>query len=305
MYPEVEIVTDYKQLLNDPEIELVVISLPNTLHFPVAKACLEAGKHIIIEKPLVPTSAEADELISLSEATGKKIFVFQNRRWDGDFKTVKKVVSEGMLGKLLEYEAHFDRYTPVRKRAAWRDDPLPASGLLYDLGPHLIDQALVLFGKPESVYADIRSQRENSRVDDYFQLELHYQSMKAILKAGFFVREPGARYTLHGTLGSFVKYGIDPQESLLKQGFMPTGENWGKEESSFWGLLNTEREGTHFRGQIETETGNYHGFYQDVYHVLTTGGTPEVKPEEARTVIRVIELAFQSSQVKSIIPFSE
>ncbi len=305
LYPEIEILRNYEGLLADPEIELVVISVPNILHYSMASECLSAGKHVIIEKPFTPTSKEADLLIDLSAKTGKQIFVFQNRRWDGDFITVRKLLEQGLLGRLLEYEAHFDRFTPLRKRAAWRDEPLPASGLLYDLGSHLIDQALVLFGKPQSLFADIRTQRENGKVDDYFQLELYYPGMKAILKAGVFVRQAGPRYTLHGTMGSFVKYGIDPQEAALRTGSMPTMEDWIKEDQKFRGLLNTEMNGLHFQGTVETEPGNYMGFYQNVYEVLTSRAEAAVEPAEARNVIRIIELAFRSKLEKSVVPFTE
>jgi scyllo-inositol 2-dehydrogenase (NADP+) len=305
LYPGATIVKDYHQLLTDPEIELIVIGTPNTLHFTMAKECIEAGKHIVIEKPFTPTSKEADKLINLSKKSGKKIFVFQNRRWDGDFKTIQKVISDGMLGDLLEYEAHFDRFAPVRKRAAWRDDPLPGSGVLYDLGSHLIDQALVLFGKPLSIFADVRAQRETKTVDDSFEVILFYDRIKVTLKAGVFVREAGPRYIIHGRKGSFTKYGIDPQEELLKQGFMPTDPNWGKEEPDNWGILNTDINGQHYLGNLETEPGNYHGFYDNVYDVIIKEAEQAVKPEEARMVIRIIELAFESNKKKAVVYYED
>jgi predicted dehydrogenase len=305
LFPEAEIVDDYLKIVNDPNIELVVITAPNIFHFSMAKDCLLAGKHVVIEKPFVPTSKEADELIALSKKVNRKIFVYQNRRWDGDFKTVQDILSQGFLGNLLEYEAHFDRFSPERKRAAWRDDPIPASGVLYDLGSHLIDQALELFGKPEAVFADIRAQRPGSKVDDYFHLHLYYPHHKAMLRAGVFVKEPGPRYILHGDKGSFVKKGIDPQEELLRKGVMPVGEHWGKEYPENHGILNIISNDKELRETVETEAGNYAGFYQNVFDVLTGGAVQAVKPEEARMVIRVIELAFESKKTKSIIPFTE
>ena len=305
LFPAAEIVDDYQKITDDPTIELAVITAPNIFHFAMAKDCLLAGKHIVIEKPFVPTTDQADELIALSQQVNRKIFVYQNRRWDGDFMTIRDILSQGLLGNLLEYEAHFDRFTPERKRAAWRDEPIPASGVLYDLGSHLIDQALALFGKPEAVFADIRAQRPGSKVDDYFHLHLCYPNHKAILKAGVFVKEPGPRYILHGDKGSFVKKGIDPQEELLRKGHLPVGEHWGKEYPENHGILNIISEEKESRETVETEAGNYAGFYKNVADVLAGNAEQAVKPEEARTVIRVIELAFESEKTKSIIPFTE
>jgi len=283
---------------------LVVIASPNIFHFDQAKDLLQAGKHVVIEKPMTPTSAEAGELINIAGKAGKKIFVYQNRRWDGDFKTVQQVVYNGYLGEILEYEAHFDRFAPGARRSAWRDEPLPAGGVLYDLGAHLVDQALVLFGLPQTVFADIRSQRAESKVDDYFEVNLYYNRLKVKLKASVFVKEPGPRYILHGTKGSFIKYGIDPQEELLKEGLMPGPADWGKEDSDYYGILNAEMHGQQFYGNIETEPGNYMGFYDNVYDVLIRGSAQAVRPEEARNVIRIIELAFESNNKGTIIKLS-
>jgi scyllo-inositol 2-dehydrogenase (NADP+) len=301
LYPDVEIVRNYKDLLNDDILELVVIATPNIFHFDQACEFLMAGKHIVVEKPFSPSSAEADKLIKISEETGKKIFVYQNRRWDGDFKTLQQVVYQGYLGEILEYEAHFDRFAPGPRRSAWRDEPLPGGGVLYDLGSHLIDQALVLFGMPHSVFADIRKQRAESKVDDYFEVSLFYSRLKVVLKASVFVKEPGPRYIIHGTKGSFVKYGIDPQEEMLKQNLLPDTEDWGKEDPDCWGILNAELNGQQFYGTIETEPGNYMGFYDNVHDVITKGAEQAVRPEEARNVIRIIELAFESHGSKSMV----
>jgi scyllo-inositol 2-dehydrogenase (NADP+) len=304
IYPGIAIVKDYKELVKDNSLDLVVIATPNIHHFEQAKSLLEAGKHIVIEKPFTPTSAEADELISIADKSGKKIFVFQNRRWDGDFKTIQKVVYQGYLGEVLEYEAHFDRFAPGARRSAWRDEPLPAGGVLYDLGSHLIDQALVLFGLPQSVFADIRWQREGSLVDDYFEINLNYKRLKVTVKASVFVKEPGPRYILHGTKGSFIKYGIDPQEELLKEGQMPDSPGWGIDDPDYYGILNAEMHGQNFYGTIETEPGNYMGFYDNVHDVIMKGSEQAVPPEDARNVIRIIELAFESQRKGMIVNLS-
>jgi scyllo-inositol 2-dehydrogenase (NADP+) len=304
IYPYIHIARDYRELLNDTDLELVVIATPNILHFDLAKAFLEAGKHVVVEKPFTPSSSEADELIRIAGTAGRKIFVYQNRRWDGDFKTIGKVIYHGYLGEILDYEAYFDRFAPGARRSAWRDEPLPAGGVLYDLGAHLIDQALVLFGMPRSVYADIRKLRAESRVDDCFEVRLMYDRLRVTLKASVFVKEQGPRYILHGSKGSFIKYGIDPQEACLKQGMMPDAEEWGEDDPEFYGLLNTEMNGQQFYGNIKTEPGNYMGFYDNVHEVLRNGTAQAVLPEEARNVIRIIELAFESAGKGVIVPLS-
>lgn len=301
IYPYVEIVMDLNDIIKDENIDLVVLATPNIFHFQQAKQCLEAGKHVVIEKPFMPTSAECDEIIGLAESKNLNIFIYHNRRWDGDFLTIKKILKTGILAEIQYYEAHFDRYSPERKRAAWRDEQLPGSGILFDLGPHLIDQALCLFGSPQSIKATIKSQRENSLVDDYFKISFFYPTKEVVLTAGMLVEEPDLRYIIHGANGSFIKYGIDPQESLLRKGEMPDGEHWGKEDPTRYGLITLDGESEDFDGIVETEAGNYMGFYDNVYHVLNGDEEHEVKPVEARNVIRLIELAFESAKQQKVI----
>ena len=305
IYPEIGIVRDYKELLTDEEVDLIVIGTPNTTHFEMVTESLKAGKHVVVEKPFTTTSEEADTLIGLSENLDKKIFVYHNRRWDGDFLTIKGIIDREDLGKIVEFEAHFDRFTPISDCGSWRDQPRAGSGILFDLGSHLIDQAVQLFGYPNYIFADVKNLRKIGLVDDYFDLHLFYDKMKVILKAGMFVKELGPRYIIHGTKGSFVKYGIDPQEAALKTGLMPVGENWGKEDPEFFGLLNTEINDMPFFGKIETEVGNYHGFYDNVYDVIMNNASQEVKPQEAKNVIRIIELAFESADKGEIVNFKE
>jgi len=303
IYPEIEVVKNYSELLQNPYLDMIVVGTPNTSHFEMTKDCLEAGKHVVVEKPFTALSVEGEKLIEISEKTGKKIFVFHNRRWDGDFLTIQKIVEENLLGDIVEYEAHFDRYAPIVDRFGWRDEPAPGSGILYDLGPHLIDQAIQLFGCPRSLFANIQKQRNSSLVDDYFELTLYYDHLKAILKAGMIVKDPGPRYIIHGINGSFIKYGIDPQEEMLQQGFLPAGDDWGAEEPEYWGLINMDLNGLQIQGTIETECGNYHGFYDNVYDVLINNAEMAVKPQEASDVIRIIELAFESADKGKIINF--
>jgi predicted dehydrogenase len=299
LFPKIEVVRDLEPILNDAKIELAVIATPNDLHYPMAKSCLQKGKHVIVEKPFTLTTKEADELISLAEKRKLKVFVYQNRRWDGDFLTIKKLLKSGALGEVNEFEAHFDRYRPKLTTRLWREEEKKGGGVLFDLGPHLIDQALQLFGIPDKIFAKIEKQRKTSKVDDYFRLLLSFGKMKAILTAGMMVKDQGPRYIIHGTIGSFVKYGIDPQEEALRKGELPSSETWGIEDPDKWGLVTIDYADMNVHGSVETEYGNYMEFYNNVYDVLTKRAVMAVKPAEARNVIRTIELARESSTKKS------
>lgn len=303
IYPDVHIVKDYRDLLNDSSIDLIIICTPNICHFEMAMNCLLAGKHIVIEKPFMPTSEEADKIIDLANSKDLKVFVYQNRRWDGDFITIKKLMKTKLLGEVNYFEAHFDRYSPERKQAAWRDEVLPGSGILYDLGSHLIDQVLVLFGKPGSISAIIEKQRPGSKVDDFFEVTLNYPKTTAVATAGMLVKKPELRYHIKGANGTFEKKGIDPQEARLKEGGIPNSKDWGLETDKNWGKVFYNNEGLIFDGTLKTEAGNYMSFYNNVYDVLTNGSEMAVQPTQARDTIRVIELAFESSNKKKEIKF--
>lgn len=298
-YPDVVVVRNYTDLLNDPEIDLIVICTPNHLHYRMAKDCLKAGKHVVVEKPFTLNTIEADDLIRISEEADLRIFVYHNRRWDGDFLTIRKLLKSGALGDLNEYEAHFDRYRPEIPNHSWREEKNNGGGVLFDLGSHLIDQALVLFGLPGELEAEIEMQRNGSKVDDYFRIVLFYENFRVILTSGMLVSEPGPRYILHGVLGSFIKYGIDPQENDLRQGLAPESENWGTESPDKWGLITIDYLDLNVHGSIESEAGCYQEFYKNVHDVLTGNAEMVIKSSEARNVIRIIEFAQESSRVHS------
>lgn len=302
--PPVEVVRDADALLQDEEIELVVITTPNSSHFELARRSLLARKHVVVEKPFTATSAQAQELIELARRQERIISVNQNRRWDGDFQTVKKILDSRLLGRLVEFESHYDRFRNSPRPGAWREQEVEGSGILYDLGSHLIDQAQILFGLPEMITADLRIQRDFAKTTDNFELILHYDGLKVALRAGMLVRCPSPRFILHGSLGSFLKYGIDPQEEALKQGRLPSEPDWGREPKELWGRLITEAGGLNLDGQVETLAGCYQAFYRNIADAI--GGRAElaVKPEEARNTIRIIELAIESSAQKRSVPFS-
>jgi predicted dehydrogenase len=303
-HPMVEVVNDATALLQDEEIALVVIATPNVSHFDLARQSLLANKHVVVEKPFTTTSDQAQQLIALAHKQNRLISVNQNRRWDGDFQTVKRLLDSKLLGRLVEYESHYDRFRNYRRQGAWREEDREGSGILFDLGSHLIDQAQVLFGLPQMITADIRVQRDYGKADDNFELILHYDNLKVTLKAGMLVREPSPRFILHGTEGSFVKYGLDPQEEALKRGLTPLEPNWGEEPRGFWGKLNTQSGGLHLEGQVETVAGCYQAFYQNIVDVIAGRAELAVKPEEARNTIRIIELALKSNEQKCTAPFS-
>ena len=299
-YPQAKLVRSVDALLADDSVQLVVVATPNTSHFDITRRALEAGKHVVVDKPFTITSTDADELIKLSRARNRVLSVFHNRRWDGDFLTVTQILSQKLLGRVVEYESRFDRFRSTPKPGAWRDQALPGSGVLFDLGPHLIDQAVVLFGRPAGIYAEVRRQRDGVVSDDNFELHLEYPQLSVRLKAGMLVCEPSPRFVLYGTEGSFVKYGLDPQEDALKQGCSPAQPNWGAEHESAWGT-HTSCDGAVSRRKYPTVPGCYSEYYQNIYRAITGQEELAVRPEQARDVIRLIELAQQSNAERRMI----
>lgn len=295
-YPSITTARTLDEILEDKSIELVVVNTPHETHFKLASRVLQAGKHAIVEKPFVVSVHEGEELIRIARERGVMLSVFQNRRWDGDFMTVRKVLQSGLLGRLAEFEAHYDRYRPEVDRTTWKEGPHPGSGILYNLGTHMIDQALTLFGRPESLSADVSIQREGGMSPDYYDIRMYYKGFTVILKSSYLVREPGPRYLAHGVHGTFTKYGIDPQEQALKEGGIPGTPGWGTEGKDWWGRINTQFGDLHIDGTIETLPGNYLGFYDSIYAALREGKEPAVTAEQALDVIRIVELAIESSK---------
>lgn len=297
-YPSVQIVRSLNEMISDESLELIVITTPNDSHFDYAFRSLEAGKHVLLEKPFTITSEDAKKLIAQATKKNRILSVYQNRRYVSDFLTIRKLLKENLLGEVVEFEAHYDRYRAEQKPGAWREENEPGSGILYDLGAHLIDQVFCLFGMPKFVTADIRIQRPHARTTDYFELWLDYGFTKIILKSGMLVREQGPRYSIHGRLGSFLKYGEDPQEALLRKNILPVAPDWGSEEKEFYGLLNTEINGKIIKEKIPSLPGNYGSLYLDLYNTIRKGEPLRVKPEHGYNTIRLIELATESSEKK-------
>ena len=300
-YPTVKTFRTLDEILSDELVELVIVNTPNYTHYEYARKSLEAGKHVIVEKPFTINVTEAKELIALAKKQNKVLSVYQNRRYDSDYKTIKRVIDDNSLGELVEVEMHFDRYREELSPKEHKETPGPGTGVLYDLGAHLIDQALQLFGKPLKVFADIRIIRPESLVDDYFELLLYYKKLRVRLKASYVVREALPGYILHGLKGSFIKAKTDVQETMLQQGLIPGGKDWGIEPETEKGLLHTEINGKVSREYIPSFKGNYDDYYNGIYEAIRNNQPVPVTAEEGMEVVQIIETAFESSKLQCVI----
>jgi scyllo-inositol 2-dehydrogenase (NADP+) len=299
-YPEVQIFRSLEELLDGDHVDLVVITTPNTFHFSMAKQCLQAGKHVVVDKPVTIFSYEAEELEKLAKETGKICSVFQNRRYDGDIMTVQKLISENILGDLVYLESHFDRFRP-NLSGNWREEEGPGNGITYDLGSHLIDQVFMTFGAPESIQADIRNQRSGAMVDDHFDIVLDYGRFKARVTAGTLVNAPTPKYLLLGENGSYLKFGMDVQEQAFKEGIAPEGDSWGVEPKENWGkiFLNEETKA------YPSVPGDYRIFYENIADAILKGSELKVTISQTISVLKMIEASFLSSKQKRTISMSE
>ncbi|WP_413999690.1 Gfo/Idh/MocA family oxidoreductase [Flavobacterium sp. W1B] len=299
-YPDTKSYSSLEALLED-DVDLVIVNTPVETHFEYAKKVLEAGKHAIVEKAFTTTVAEAKELAALAKVKGLKLAVFQNRRWDSDLKTVRKIILDGVLGEIVEAEFHFDRYSPNLSPKQHKETANSGAGILKDLGPHLIDQALYLFGFPQAVFADIRVTREHSLVDDCIDLLLYYPDFRVRLKAGFFVREPIPAYIIHGKKGSFLKPRGDVQEDDLKLGKKPNLDTWGKEATTKEGILHTEINNDILIEKTPTLQGNYYDFFEGVYQSISNDKPEPVTAQDGVKVMQIIEAAIESNKQQAVI----
>ena len=296
-YPDVEIVRSFEELLTD-DIDLVIISTPNDTHVPFAKQAMAAGKHVVVEKPVAATSTEAMELCAAAKKHGVVFTVYQNRRLDSDFLTVKQLMEDGALGEVLDYEAHYDRFERGVNPKPWKAAGGAGVGVLYDLGVHIIDQAYVLFGMPNEVYADFRQQRPESPGIDNFEVILYYDNVKAILSAGEVVARQGPHFMVSGRKGTFIKYGEDVQEAALIAGARPPAPDWDVEGPECWGTLYYDDGAQILEKKIPTVVSSYAGFYQNLYSAITGGAPLLVPPEQTADVLRIIEAAQMSNAKK-------
>jgi len=299
-YPDVKSYTTLDELLAD-DVELVVVNTPVDTHYEYAKKVLQAGKHALVEKAFTTNANEAEELAALAKEKGLKLTVYQNRRWDSDFKTVKKVLDDGLLGDIVEAEIRFDRFNPALSAKVWKESANAGAGILKDLGPHIIDQAINLFGYPKTLFADIRTLRQNSLVEDNIDILLFYADKRVRLHAGFFNREPIPSYILQGTKGSFLKIRGDVQEDVLKTGAKPNLTDWGLESLEKQGLLHTEIDGHLVRKHIPTLQGNYYDLFDDVYQSIVFNKKEPVSADDAVMVMKIIDAAIKSHKSGQVV----
>lgn len=283
-----------------PEIDLVVIATPNITHFDFASKALNAGKHVVVDKPFTNTVAEATELITLARNGRRLLSGFQSRRWDADFLTLREVLADGALGEVAHFESHYDRYRP-EPRQRWRELPGPGSGIWFDLGAHLVDQALQLFGRPDAIYADLEMQRPLGQAVDYFHVILRYGRRRVILHGASLVVAEIPRFVVHGALGSYTKFGMDPQEEAFKRGESPGGPGWGQDPQM--GTLITKNGDGFDKRQVPNLPGNYLSYYEGIRDAISLGALNPVTSEQALDVINVLETGVKSSAARAEIPF--
>ncbi|MCL3780542.1 oxidoreductase [Prolixibacteraceae bacterium JC049] len=294
LFPEAKICRTFEELIELEGIELIVVNTPDHLHYEMTLKALNAGKHVVVEKPFTRTEEEAVELIQLAKEKNLVLSVYQNRRYDGNYRTIKSILDQQLLGRMVECEIHYDRYRTFINEGSWKEEGDERVGVLFNLGSHLVDQVLQLFGKPKSITAKLAKIRDNSRVNDYMNLRLDYENMQLILKSSYLVRIPGPMYTMHGVKGSFIKYGIDPQEQQLIDGALPVGDNWGKEPEEYWGELVTEINGLDYHGKLETKSGDYTDYYRELALCLRGERENPVPAEQALETIKILNAAVES-----------
>jgi scyllo-inositol 2-dehydrogenase (NADP+) len=303
-YPDVRIVRSLEELLAIKEIRLVVIATPNDTHYPFARQCLAADRDVVVDKPFTTTLEEAISLVQFAKDKGRLLTVYQNRRYDSDFQAIRQLVEAGTLGRIVRFETSYDRYRPQLKPGAWRETQRPGSGILFDIAPHLLDHAMVLFGLPQAVTADVRIERENAAADDGFDIMLHYSNgLRAVLRSCILAAAPRPRFVLFGTRGSFVKQSFDPQEANLRRGFIPADTAWGAEPEENWGVLTVPSGDTFEQRRIPSASCDYRNYYANVRDALLGRATLAVTREWSINVMRLLELARESSQKRSTIPW--
>lgn len=300
-WPEMLVSGAPKELLARPDLDVVVIATPNDTHFDLARRALLAGKHVVVDKPFTVTLAEARELAALAGRAQRVLSVFHNRRWDADFLTVRRLIAAGALGEVVYFESHFDRYKPeVLPR--WREQAGAGGGLWYDLGPHLADQALQLFGLPRAVYADFALQRSGAQAVDYFHVLLRYERLRVILHGSALVAGGSPRFLVHGSAGSYIKHGLDTQEDALKRGQRPDGPDWGRDPRD-GALTRPAPEGMQTEA-VATVPGDYRVYYAGLRDAILAGAPNPVPAQEAIAVMALLELACDSAAAGRELPVS-
>lgn len=296
-FPDISVYDSVEACVADRSLDIIVVATPNTTHISFGRMALEEGKHVVIEKPFAPSVAEAQSLIDVAQRSNRLLSVFHNRRWDGDFLTVQRLLQTGMLGSVYSFESRFESYSALPLEHAWYEQETQAGGVLYNLGPHLIDQALLLFGTVESVYAEVETRRPAPTADDVTFVALAFHNgVRAKLYMNDVARISGPRFQVRGLLGAFEKYGLDPQEEKLKAGSRPSSSEWGCEASAAWGRMVTEVAGLKLHVTVETLPGCYQCYYEQLRMAILGNAPVPVDPVDAIAGLRIIEAAQQSAR---------
>ena len=301
IYPGVTSYASYEDILNDSTIDLVVVNSPNDTHYAYTKQALLAGKHVVVEKSFTVTVEEAEELSALALQQQKILTVYQNRRFDADFLTIQKLIAQNKIGHLLDVQISYERYRTTLSPKVHKEQPTPGAGVLLDLGPHLVDQAIQLSGMPTAVFADLRITRSVSVVDDYFTLLLYYPTHRILLTSGMVFMQQGPGYKIYGTKGCFIKNRSDVQEDLLLAGHKPGGENWGKEDPKNYGTLSIDTDGEITSSIIESERGDYGKYYEAVAAAILENKPVPVTPQEGINIMKVLVAAKKSHETKQVV----
>jgi scyllo-inositol 2-dehydrogenase (NADP+) len=310
-YPHVRIVRSLEELFSISDLRLIVIASPNETHYPFARQCLAAGRDVMVDKPFTTTYEEAVDLVRFAQERGRFLTVYQNRRYDGDFQAILELVCNGTLGCIVRFETNYDRFRPQLRPNAWREQPVPGAGILFDIGPHLIDHAMQLFGRPEAVTAEVRTEREGARADDAFDIVFHYPGslpgvagVRAVLSSSILAAAPRPRFVILGTQGAFLKQTFDPQENNLRRGHIPKDAPWGAEPEENWGVLTLAgADGVTTQRRIPSHTGDYRDLYINVRDVLLGKATPAVTSQQMLDVMRALDLARASSTKRCTVPW--
>jgi scyllo-inositol 2-dehydrogenase (NADP+) len=301
-YPQAKIVRSLDELLAIPDLQLIVIATPNETHASFARAALSSGRSVVVDKPFTTSYEEAADLVKFAEKSGKLLTVYQNRRYDGDFQAIRQLVAENALGRIVRFETNYDRFRPNFKPKAWREKNAPGAGILFDIGPHLIDHAMILFGKPEAITADVRIERLGGAADDAFDILFHYpNSMRAVLSSNILAAVSRDRFLLFGTKGAFVKHSFDPQENNLRFGKIPKEGPWGAEPEENWGVLTLSDGTTTTHRRIPSGTADYRDYYANIRDTVEGKAHPFVPLPYALDVMRALDLARESSTTRRTI----
>jgi len=301
IYPNTKSFESYEEILNDPSIHLVIVNSPNDTHYDYTKRALLAGKHVVTEKAFTVTLKEAEELDALAQKLNLKLAVYHNRRYDADFLTLQKLIAEDKIGAFLDIQISFERYRTSLSPKVHKETNTPGSGVLFDLGPHLVDQALVLSGMPKAVFADIRTTRKVGKIDDYFTLLLYYPTHRILLTSGMVFMQQLPAYKIYGTKGCYIKERADVQEDDLMAGKKPNTPNWGEEAAEKWGVLSTDTDGKISTERIPSLAGNYGIFYERIANAINHNDAVPTSAMEGTAIIKVLEAARKSNAEKKVI----